>query len=167
MIKKKRVKKQVKRVQKSDYAKKKGIRQGYFKPRHPEKYVGDLNNIVYRSSWELSFMNFLDNNKNVIQWGSEVIAIPYVKPTTGRVHKYYPDFWVKYKNKKGEIIQEIIEVKPEKETKPPTTKGKSKKTQLYEALTWSINKSKWKYAKIFCEKHNIKFKIITERKIFK
>lgn len=145
----------------------KGIRKGYYTPRHPEKYVGDLNKIIYRSSWELSFMNFLDNNEAIEKWGSEILAIPYIKPTTGRVHKYYPDFWLKYKNKNGETVQELIEVKPEKQTKPPTTVGKKKKTQLYEAITWSINKAKWKSAKLFCDKYGINWRILTEREIFK
>ncbi len=145
----------------------KGIRKGHFKPRHPEKYIGDLNKIVYRSSWELSFMNFLDNNTVIEKWGSEIIAIPYRKPTTGRIHKYYPDFWIKYKNKEGIVIQEVIEVKPEKQTKKPKTVGKKKKTQLYEALTWEINKAKWRSAKLFCDKYGLKWNILTEKDIFK
>lgn len=145
----------------------KGIRKGYFTPRHPKKYVGDLNKIIYRSSWELSFMNFLDNNPSIEQWGSEILSIPYRKPTTGRIHKYYPDFWLKYTNKEGVIVQELIEVKPVKQTKQPTTVGKSKKTQLYEALTWSINKAKWRSAKLFCDKYGMKWRILTENEIFK
>lgn len=145
----------------------KGIKKGLFKPKHPEKYVGNLNKIIYRSSWELSFMKFLDNNKSIEKWGSEIISIPYRKPTTGRIHKYYPDFWVKYKDKNGKIIEEIIEVKPEKQTKPPTTVGKTKKTQLYEAISWAINKSKFRSAKIFCDKYGMRWRILTERDIFK
>lgn len=146
---------------------KRGQSKGKFTPKHPEKYVGDLNDIIFRSSWELSFMNFLDNNIKVEQWGSEIIPIPYLKPTTGRVHKYYPDFWVKYKNSKGETYQEVIEVKPGKQARPPTTVGKTKKTQLYEALQWSINSAKWRYAKLYCDKYSMKFRILTEREIFK
>jgi len=156
-----------KRIIPSEHKQWKGVQKGLFTPRHPEKYKGNVKNIVYRSSWERSFMNFLDNNTTVIQWASETIPIPYRKPTTGRIHKYYPDFWVKYKNKNGKIIQEIIEVKPEKQTRQPTTVGKTKKTQLYEAITWSVNLAKWKAAKIFCDKYGIKFRIMTERDIFK
>jgi hypothetical protein len=32
--------------------------QGYFKPRHPEKYVGDVNKIRFMSSWELQADKF-------------------------------------------------------------------------------------------------------------
>ncbi len=145
----------------------KGFKQGYFRPRHPKKYKGNVNNIRFLSSYEKSFFEFLDNNPSVLLWASEEISIPYIKPTTGRVHKYYPDIWVKYKNKDGIIIQDLIEIKPEKQTKPPKTVGKSKKTQIYEAITWAINKSKWKSAKLFCIKYNMNWKIITEKDIFK
>lgn len=165
-LKKIPTKKPKKKTIPSEHIQWKGVQKGYFKPRHPEKYAGNVKNIVYRSSWERSFMNFLDNNVSVKEWGSETIPIPYRKPTTGRIHKYYPDFWVKYVNKDGKIIQEIIEVKPEKQTKKPTTVGKSKKTQLYEAVTWSVNLAKWKSAKIFCDKYGMKFRILTERQIF-
>lgn len=144
-----------------------GIKKGRYRPRHPEKYVGDINKIIYRSSWEESCMTFLDNNTRVIQWGSEIIAIPYRKPTTGRIHKYYPDFWVKYLDENDIVQQELLEVKPSKETRQPTTVGKNKKTQLYEALSWSINTAKWKAAQLFCDKYGIKFRMVTEREIFK
>ncbi len=146
---------------------KKTFKQGYFTPRHPEKYKGNVNNIRFLSSYEKSFFGFLDNNPSVLSWASEEISIPYVKPTTGRIHKYYPDIWVKYKDKNGNIKQDLIEIKPEKQTKPPTTVGKKRKTQVYEALTWAINCSKWKSAKLFCKKHGLNWKIITEKDIFK
>jgi len=141
--------------------------KGRYKPKNKSKYKGDVNNIIYRSSWELTFMKFLDNNPFIIEWGSEILSIPYIKPTTGRVHKYYPDFWVKYENKSGEIIQELVEVKPLKQTKQPTTKGKSKKTQLIEALEFGINKAKWKQAKLFCDKYGLQWRLVTEKDIYK
>ena len=145
----------------------KGHKKGFFTPRHPEKYVGDLRKIIYRSSWEQDFMRFLDNNTKVVKWGSESIPIPYIKPTTGRVHKYYPDFYVEYLNRKGKIIQDIVEVKPDKQIRKPTTIGKSKKTQLYEAIQWTVNMAKWKSAKLFCDKYGFNFKVMSEKDIFR
>jgi len=145
----------------------KGIRKGLFTPKHPKKYIGNLTHIVYRSSWELSFMHFLDNNPSVKNWGSEIIAIPYRKPTTGRIHKYYPDFWVKYIDKNGKTIQEVIEIKPFKKIKPPTTVGKNKKTQLHEAIEWAINKAKFRSGAAFCDKYGMKWRLLTERELFK
>ncbi len=145
----------------------KGFKQGYFTPTHPEKYNGKVNNIRFMSSYELTFFKFLDNNPAIISWASEEIAIPYLKPTTGRVHKYYPDLWVKYTDRHGNIKQEIIEIKPEKQTKKPTTRGKNKKTQLYETLSFAVNVAKWKSCKLFCDKYGMEFRIITEKDIFR
>lgn len=144
-----------------------GFRQGKFIPRHPDKYKGNVDNIVYRSSWEKEFCEFLDGNPNIIEWASEEIAIPYIKPTDKRVHRYFPDYWIKYRNKNGEVIQELIEVKPEKQTKQPTTRGKRKKQQLYESVTYAINIAKWKAAQQFCDKYGLKFRIVTEQQMFK
>jgi len=143
------------------------FRQGYFKPRHPEKYVGDVNRIRFMSSWELKFDQFLDNNPNILRWSSEEISIPYVKPTTGRIHKYYPDYWVEYQTKDGTIIQEVIEVKPSSQVKPPKRRGKRRKTQVYEDLTYAINIAKWTAAKAFCDSQGIRFRIVTENQLFK
>lgn len=70
--------------------------QGKYKPRHPEKYRGNIKDICYRSSFELEFMNWCDNTPSIIEWASEEIAIPYLKPTDNRIHTYYLDFWIKY-----------------------------------------------------------------------
>ena len=144
-----------------------GWRQGLYKIKHPEKYIGDANNVVYRSSWELKMNEFLDNNPNILEWNSEELIIPYVKPTDGRVHRYFPDYWVKYKNRRGEIIQEVLEVKPASQVNKPKRTGKRRKQQLYEEITHAINSAKWKAAVQFCNKYGMKFKLITENELFK
>lgn len=141
--------------------------KGRYVPKHTHKYVGDFNKIVYRSSWEHEFCKFLDNNPNVLRWASEEIVIPYVKPTDGQVHRYYPDFYMEYKDKEGVLIKEVIEVKPKAQTQPPKTVGKNKKQQLYESITFAINIAKWKAAQQFCDKYGLRFRIITEMKMFK
>lgn len=147
--------------------KKRGYQQGLFKPKHPEKYKGDITKIRYMSSYERSFFKFLDNNPSVILWASEEIAIPYRKPTTGRIHKYYPDIWVKYKDRNGKIHQDLVEIKPEAQIRPPTRVGKKKKTQLYEAICWSINSAKWASAQEFCKQYGLNWKLVSEKGIFK
>ena len=141
------------------------FQQGYFIPRNPDKYVGDVSKVRYMSSYELRAFQFLDGNPNVLRWGSEEIAIPYIKPTTGRVHKYYPDLWIEYKSTSGTIIQEIIEIKPKSQTK--RSRSKNPKTKLYEDLTLAVNLAKWESAKKFCDKYGIKFRILTEDSIFR
>ena len=144
-----------------------GFRQGYFTPTHPEKYMGKVDQIMYRSSWELAMNKFLDNNPNILRWSSEEIVIPYIKPTDGRQHRYYPDYWIEYVNKDGKVIQEIVEVKPEAQTRPPTTRGKKQQTILYEQQTWSVNVAKWQAAAAWCQARGIIFRVITEKGLFK
>ena len=84
---------------------------GYFKPKNPKKYRGNPTNIVYRSLWERKFMVFCDNNPSILQWGSEEVIIPYRAPD-GKVRRYYPDFYIKVREKSNKITKYIIEVKP-------------------------------------------------------
>ena len=42
-------------------------------------------------------MVYCDLNENILEWGSEEIAIPYRSPIDNRVHRYFPDFYVKLK----------------------------------------------------------------------
>ena len=151
----------------TDARRKSGKRVKIYRARHANKYRGDPNNIQCLSRWEYKFCEFLDNNPNVLEWSSESIEIPYIKPTDKRVHRYFPDFWIKYRNKKGQIVQEVIEVKPAAQTRQPTTKGKRKKTQLYEAVQYAINIAKWKSARQFCAKYGMTFRIVTENQLFR
>lgn len=141
--------------------------KGIYNPVNREKYIGDINNVRFMSSWELDVHKFLDHNPNVVRWGSEIIAIPYFKRMTGRMHKYYTDYYVKYRNKDGEYIEEIWEVKPYAQTKEPKkTKKKKEKTFLYEMAMYETNMDKWKAAQDYCNKRGVQFRIITEKDIF-
>lgn len=136
--------------------------KGWFKPRNPHKYNGNANNIIYRSSWELRVMKYLDENSNVIFWASEELHIPYVSPVDKKVHRYFPDFVVKAKQKDGTIKTLVIEVKPEKQTKMPIQKRKTQRF-LQEVATYAINQEKWRAADLFCKEQGWQFKIITEK----
>jgi hypothetical protein len=141
------------------------FKQGYYTPKHPEKYVGDVTKIRYMSSWELKVHQFFDNNSNVLEWASEEIAIPYIKPTTQRIHKYWPDYYVMYRKANGDIIREIIEVKPEKQTR--VSRSRNPKTKLIESITFAVNQAKWQACSEWCKKHGMVFRLVTEHKIFK
>jgi hypothetical protein len=136
--------------------------QGKFNPQNPQKYNGNYKNIIYRSSWELHFMRYCDRNENILEWGSEEIFIPYISPLDNKIHRYFPDFFVKIQEKTGNIKKYIIEIKPKKQTIPPIKKTKITKSFIYEATTYEVNKAKWKAAEEFCKDHMIYFKIITE-----
>lgn len=137
--------------------------KGFFKPTDPAKYKGDPSNIVYRSSWELKFMRYLDAHRDVLEWSSEEFSIPYRSPIDGRLHRYFPDFKVKKKNPEGVVEVVVVEIKPEKETRPPTVQTKKTKQYLKEVYTWGINSAKWQAARAYCEDRKWKFMIMTER----
>lgn len=136
--------------------------QGRFNPRYPEKYKGDVKNIIYRSSWELEFMKYCDRRENILEWGSEEFFIPYLDPTTNRVRRYFPDFIVKIKESSGNIKTYVVEIKPKKQTKPPVPGKKKSKTLINESITYQKNLAKWKAATEWCADRLLNFKIITE-----
>jgi hypothetical protein len=142
--------------------------RGRFQPKHPEKYKGDPTKIVYRSSWELRFMNYIDTNSNIIQWSSEEIFIPYKSPLDGKWHRYFPDFIIKMRDKSGAISTKMIEIKPRAQSIPPTIKKNgSKPTKKYicEVATYGINMSKWHAAKEYCEDRQWEFVVLTEKEL--
>ena len=137
--------------------------QGYFRPQNPQKYLGDPNNIVYRSGWELKFMRWCDRTESVLEYGSEEFFIPYFDPVTNRVRRYFPDFIIKVREQSGEIKKYVIEVKPKRQTIPPVqTSKKRTRTFINEVKTYAMNEAKWKAAQEWCKDRMIEFKIITE-----
>lgn len=136
---------------------------GLYKPVNPKKYRGNPTRIIYRSMWEKKFMIFCDHTSSIVEWGSEEIIIPYRSPIDGRVHRYYPDFYIKILTKSGKYEKYVIEVKPKRQTQKPNEKPK-RKTAAWkrEVLTWIKNRAKWDAAEDFCEDRQMKFKILTE-----
>ena len=90
-----------------------------YKIENPSKYIGDPTKIICRSLWERRVCKYLDENINVLRWGSEELIIPYYSPVDKKNHRYYPDFIAEIKDKSGNIKTYVIEVKPKKQTKPP------------------------------------------------
>jgi hypothetical protein len=140
--------------------------KGMFRARNPNKYKGDPSKIVYRSRWELMVMQKLDSHPDILEWSSEEIIVRYRSPIDGKVHRYFPDFWVKKKDRAGNISCDLIEVKPFKQTRPPTIlEGKPTRRYLNEVMTWGINSAKWKAAREYCADKNWNFVIITENEL--
>lgn len=136
--------------------------KGKFKCRNPEKYKGDANHIVYRSSWEQRFMRYCDANPKILRWQSEEFSIPYISPLDGKIHRYYPDFWIEMEKKDGNVECLVIEVKPKSQTIPPERGNKQRRTYIKEAVRFGVNDAKWNSAKLFCEDRGWKFVIFTE-----
>ena len=137
--------------------------KGRYNPQHPKKYKGDHHNIIYRSLWERKFMVYCDTSDNIIEWGSEEIIIPYLSPWDGRMHRYFPDFYIKVRQHDNSIKKFIIEVKPKKQCSPPEKTPKRKTKRWFkEVKTWGVNSAKWKYATSWCENNGMEFKILNE-----
>ena len=139
--------------------------KGKYYPSFPRKYKGDPTNIIYRSLWERKFMVYCDKNQNILEWASEEIAIPYRAPIDNRVHRYFPDFYMKVKETNGKIKNYVIEVKPAKQTKPPAKPKRQTKGYIREAYEYARNQAKWKAAREYCADRMWEFKVITEKEL--
>lgn len=135
--------------------------KGFFKPKNPRKYKGDPTNIIYRSSWELKLMGYLDSHDEVVQWASEEFCIPYRSPIDSRVHRYFPDFWMKTAD--GAVT--VIEVKPAHQVQEPKKQAKVTKKYLREVFEYGKNQAKWKAAREYCADRGWKFQIMTEKEL--
>ena len=135
--------------------------KGKYKPSYPQKYKGDPTNVIYRSLWERKFMVYCDKNENILEWSSEEIALPYKSPLDNRIHRYFPDFYIKVKE--GNKIQKyLVEIKPKRQVSEPKVSKRKTKGYIYEVKEYVKNQAKWKSAQEFCEDRQWKFKIMTE-----
>ena len=131
--------------------------KGRYRIKNSSKYRGNPTQIIYRSSWERQVFKWCDNHKDVIEWSSEEIVIPYRCKTDNRLHRYYPDVYIK--TNKGEYL---IEIKPKKETNPPRIRSRKTKRYLTEVMTYIKNTSKWDAAREYCADRGYIFEIWTE-----
>jgi len=141
--------------------------KGKYRPQNPKKYKGDPTNIVYRSLWEQKFMRYCDLNENVNQWQSEEFFVPYRSPLDNKMHRYFPDFFIKYTDKNGNKRTMVVEIKPKKEVEmPEQNPSRRTKSWAYRVQTWVVNQAKWEAAKEYCADRNYEFKIMTEDDLY-
>ena len=115
----------------------------------------------YRSGWELAFMRFCDSNDHIISWSSESLTIPYRNPLTGKPTRYIPDFLIQYRNKHNQVVTELIEIKPKKQSIL-----ESKASNRDRAIV-AVNYAKWAAAQAWCKRNGLTFRVITEDDIFR
>lgn len=135
-------------------------------PKNKEKYVGDYTNIIARSSWEIIFMNWCDNNPNITKWNSEEVRIPYRCGTDNKLHMYHVDFKMQVKTASGEIKTYLVEIKPAAQCEPPKFPGRQTKRYINESLTYVKNQSKWKQAEQYARDRGWEFVVLTEKHLF-
>ena len=133
--------------------------RGLYKPTNPKKYVGNTNQIVYRSLLERRFMRYCDLNQDIMYWASEELPVRYYSPLDKKWHRYFPDFVVKTINNE----KFMIEIKPSRQAIKPKPPKKKTKSYMRESFEYIKNQAKWSAAKVYCEDNNMKFKIITEK----
>lgn len=130
---------------------------GRYTVKNPKKYKGDFTNVIYRSLWEKSVFMWCDVNPKVKGWSSEEIVIPYYYDGDKRYHRYFPDIKIIFEDK---IL--LVEIKPEKETVPPTGPKRTKR-YINEGFTYIKNMNKWEAAEAYCKDRKWQFQIWTEK----
>lgn len=129
---------------------------GRYQVMNRNKYRGDPDKVVYRSMWEKYVFIWCDTNPQIKEWSSEEIIIPYYYDVDKKYHRYFPDLKI--------VTQEktiLVEIKPDKETKPPTGQRRTKK-YINESLTYVKNMNKWEAANEYCKDRKWEFQIWTE-----
>jgi len=139
--------------------------QGRFTPKRPEKYVGNVNEIIFRSSWERKFLQWCDDNPGVIKYASEELIIPYYSPVDQRMRRYFVDFVIMVKTRTGEIKKFAVEIKPSAQCELPKQTKKTKR-YLTEMATYATNQAKWKAADEYCKSRGLEFLVLTEKHLF-
>ena len=142
------------------------FRQGYYEVKDWDKYVGQKKP-RYLSSYELEFFSWCDRSPSIIKWGAEIVVVPYFNPVKNRKARYIVDVYIKYRDREGNIREELIEIKPLSQTKKPT-KGRKRKDVYGEQLaTWYTNQAKWKAASEYAKARGWSFRVVTEKSIFR
>lgn len=146
---------------------------GHYMPTNVEKYIGDINKIVFRSSWEFRFCQYCDLNPNILKWSSEPFSIDYWSPVDKKTHRYHPDYYIKVLQKDGSHKDWIIEIKPAKQytlENKPVLKGRitEKKLKAYneQMAVWIVNRCKFEAATKFAKSIGYEFGAIDESFVF-
>jgi hypothetical protein len=139
---------------------------GRFTPKSPNKYKGDVTNIIWRSTWELRFLKYLDTNPAILEYGSEEVVVPYISPVDGKRHRYFVDFYFKVKTKEGATKKYLVEVKPYSQTIEPKRPKRITESYMSSVYTYLINQAKWKSAKEFAKNSGMEFIVLTEKELF-
>lgn len=131
--------------------------KGKYKLKKPEKYDGDHTQVIYRSGWERFAFKWCENQEDIKSWSSEETIIPYISAVDNKYHRYFVD--LKLNMRDGSVV--LVEIKPDKQTRPPKSKRRTKRF-ISESLEYVKNECKWKAAKEYCLDRGWHFQIWTE-----
>lgn len=156
----------------------KNIKQGWYKLVNPAKFVPPTDRhmksfnestgeVEYKSGMELKAFRLVDLNPNVRKFSIEPFAIPYVKPTDGRKHRYYIDLFIEFVDDR----KYIVEVKPMSQVNPPKKPDRATKKSIAsynkQIEIYAINQAKWAAAREFAKINKMTFVFLTERDLNK
>lgn len=102
-------------------------------------------------------MKWCDCNSSILNWASEELTIPYKCPSDNKVHRYYVDFYIKFKDQTL-----LVELKPEYQTKPPKERTRRTSKYLKEVFVYNKNRAKWEAANQVAKAKGWKFEVWTE-----
>ena len=139
--------------------------KGKYQPSYPKKYIGNSQNIIYRSLWERRFMKYCDMTPSILEWGSEEMFVWYKSPIDNKPHRYFPDFYIKVQEANGKVKKYIIEIKPQRQTLPPEKPKRQSRGYLREVYEYARNQAKWEAAKEWCLDRGFEFKVFTEKEL--
>jgi hypothetical protein len=156
--------------------KKSKYKQDLFHPKNPHKYIGSVDRIIFRSSWESVFMTWCDMQPSITKWNSEGVMVPYYSPIDKKQHRYYVDFWILIEAN-GQKKQYLIEIKPVAQTKLPDQKlvakvreGSATAAQIkrynQQLRTYIVNNAKFAAASQYAAKLGMEFKVCSESFLF-
>jgi hypothetical protein len=159
-------------------------KQGYYKPENPSKYVGPIDLIIYRSSWEFAFCKYCDYSTSIKRWSAEPIRVPYYdrtakleenqklglnpnNPVNWKIKYYNVDFWIEQENNNGVLEKIFIEIKPSHKLKKPVPPVKDaplreQRQFVNKAKEYLSNEAKFAAINAWAQKNNCKFYIFTE-----
>lgn len=112
--------------------------------------------------WEKHCFEWCDTNSSIIKWSSEEVVVPYFYEVDKKYHRYYIDLKIVFDNKKTILV----EIKPFKQTKPPTGDNRTKR-YLNEAFTYVKNRQKWEAADNYAKDRGWLFEVWTEKELNK
>lgn len=131
---------------------------GKYTIKNKDKYLGDPFKVVYRSLWERQAFKWCESNPRIKRWNSEEVVVPYKCKTDNKLHRYFIDLLIEFDD--GNII--LVEIKPDKQTKPPKKQSRKTKRYINEVTTYIKNTSKWTAAQQYADHKGWKFQIWTE-----
>lgn len=122
---------------------------------NPDRYIGNIKDVMYSDKKMLHLFTICDRSRNVIKWSNERVGIHFLNPKTKDMDVFFPDLMIKYIHD-GKEVTEVLDIRSVGETGSETGKSHSI------AMKDPVNNAKWESAKSLCEKNGIVFRVVSD-----